>query len=101
MVRKLALAVVIIAVFLALWFGIHIVRKHARERIAHIAVGTSQREVEAVLGTPRRLQRPCLSPRPKCEADMVYSIPFDFVGLWAISLDHSGHVIGKEFWESP
>ena len=99
--RKLVVTVVVIVVLLAVWGGIHIIRKHTRERIVRIVVGMSQQEVEAVLGKPRTLQRPCLSPRPECEADMVYSIPFDFVGFWGISLDHSGHVIGKEFWESP
>lgn len=101
MVKKLVVAVVVIAILLVLCGGIHSVRKHTRERIAHIAVGMPRQEVEAELGKPRTLHRPCLSPRPECEADMAYPIPFDFVGFWVISLDHSGHVIGKEFWASP
>src|SRR5947207_2837876 len=83
------------------WKGIHIVREHTREQIDRIAVGMTQQQVPAIAGKPRMLQKPCYSSWPQCEADMVYPIPFDFVGFWVISLDHSGHVIGKDFWESP
>jgi hypothetical protein len=98
--RKIIVAAFAIAVVLAVWTRIHIVRERTRERLAHIAEGMTQQEVQAIADKPR-MMRPCYSPRPQCEADMVYPIPFDFVGFWVISLDHSGRVIEKVFWESP
>lgn len=63
--------------------------------------GMSEQEVLSILGNPKHTDKPCWSPRPGCEKDLVYTLPFEFVGAWTISLDPSGHVIGKQRWESP
>jgi hypothetical protein len=76
-------------------------RKHFQDEIVMIHAGMTRQEVIDRLGEPRESKRPCYERRPDCDQDLVYAVPFDFVGFWTVSLDQFGHVIDTFHWESP
>ena len=79
-------------VCLVVWRGV-VARERFQNDITKISVGMATTEVIQILGQPREVKKPCYSPRPVCDQDLVYPEPFNFVSFWTVSLDQSGHVI--------
>ena len=93
-------ALAIVAGCLVIW-RYHNVRKHFQETITVVHEGMTKDEVIKLLGKPYEARKPCTAPRPACDQDLIYALPFDFVSFWTVSFDHSGHVIHTFHWQSP
>lgn len=78
-----------------------LVRHRFQRNMSLVHQGMTRDEVVHILGQPKEFKRPCYAKGPNCDQDLVYSLPFDFVSFWTISLDQSGHVVETFHWESP
>ena len=95
----LAVVAVIVATAFVITRKLSVARR-IRSGIGMVQPGMTESDVVALLGRPTYLQKPCFGPRPSCEEDLVYAIPFDFLNEWTISVDHSGRVTAKFYWHS-
>lgn len=91
---------VTVVVCLIVWRGA-VARERFQNNITKISAGMAKTEVILILGQPEEFKKPCYSPRPVCDQDLVYPAPFNLVGFWTVSFDTSGHVIDKFYWQSP
>lgn len=100
--RKILIIVILLAILCSLIGWQVVASRHRFEHnIASVHSGMTKSDVLNLMGSPRKFETPCYSKRPNCDQDLVYSLPFDFVSFWTISVDRSGNVLEKYHWESP